>query len=430
MSRALVAAVAGVVILVSGISFSLSRPIIRDKLKLMPQRTASIPVAKVRRGDVTMSVTARGYLQGGDPDVLSAPMTEGDMRIKFLSKPGDLVKAGDVVLQFDTSDQDSKLTEAEADLAEAEQQVQKAQAESEAQQEENAYQLLKAKAEVRQAELEVRRNRLLPTISARQNDLALLAARDRLAQLEQDLASRQASNAASIEIQEAVRKKAQTRAETARRNIEQMTVRARRAGYVSIRMNTNTQFFMPGMSFPLFKVGDRVNAGMAIAEIPDLKGWEVTALVGELDRGHLAAGQKVDIHVIALPFRSFIGKIKNIGGMAGSAWDRHFECRMTLDNPVPELRPGMNVQVAVTTDVMRNVLWLPAQALFESDGRTFIYAPSGSGFSPRDVKLERRSESQVVITGLSEGQEVALASPDQESNKSQAPAGAMRAIQR
>jgi hypothetical protein len=66
---------------------------------------------------------------------------------------------------------------------------------------------------------------------------------------------------------------------------------------------------------------------------------------------------------------------------------------------------------------LKNVLWIPAQALFESDGRTFVYArtPEG-GFATADVKLVRRSESQVVITGMNEGQQVALARPDQKKD--------------
>jgi HlyD family secretion protein len=390
-----------------------------------------IPVAKVKRGDVTFTVTARGKLQGGNPENLAAPMTSGgELRITALKKPGETVKAGEVVLQFDTTEQAFKFKEAESDLAESEQQVLKARAESEAQQEENAYSLVRAKADVRQAELEVRRNPLVSTITAKQNDLALEAARDRLAQIEHDLVNRSASSQAAIELQQAARQKAQTAADTARRNIEQMTVRAKRDGYVSVRQNTNVNFFMTGMTLPLFKVGDRANPGMVIAEIPDLEHWELTANIGELDRGHLAAGQKVEIRVVALPFRDFTGRIKNIGGTTGPIWDRHFECSMTIDNPAPELRPGMNADIVITTEVMRNVLWLPGQAVFESDGRTHVFVPSGSGFAPHDVKVLRRSESQVVIAGLNEGQAVALASPDQQSKQSAGRSGAMQAIPR
>jgi hypothetical protein len=121
--------------------------------------------------------------------------------------------------------------------------------------------------------------------------------------------------------------------------------------------------------------------------------------------------------VIAVPNRSFTGHVKDIGGTTGQPWDRHFECKITLDNASPELRPGMSATIVVTTEEMHNVLWLPAQALFESDGRTFVYARSGTGFAPKDVSLVRRNESKIVIQGLPEGQEVALANPAEMAKK-------------
>jgi hypothetical protein len=90
---------------------------------------------------------------------------------------------------------------------------------------------------------------------------------------------------------------------------------------------------------------------------------------------------------------------------------------MKLDDPAPEMRPGMSVRLVITTDVLRGVLWIPAQALFESGSRTYVYAPSGASFAPRDVQLVRRSESQVVVEGLSQGQVVALSNPEQAPQK-------------
>ena len=37
----------------------------------------------------------------------------------------------------------------------------------------------------------------------------------------------------------------------------------------------------------------------------------------------------------------------------------------------------MSAKIVVTTDEMQDVLSLPAQALFESDGRTFVYVQIG-----------------------------------------------------
>ena len=75
-------------------------------------------------------------------------------------------------------------------------------------------------------------------------------------------------------------------------------------------------------------------------------------------------------------------------------------------------------------------LWAPAPSLFESDGRAFVYLQTPEGFRPHDVKLVRRSESQVIIEGLREGSAVALASPDQQTDKKKAgeAGGALKAI--
>ncbi len=386
------------------------------------------PTTRVKRGDVALTVTAKAELRGGNSEEVAAPMTgESEMHIRFLRKAGDVVNEGDVVLELDTTEQAYKQKEAEADLAEAEQQVIKAKADGDAQQEENNYSLLKARADVRQAELDCRKNRMLSAIVAKQNDLALESAKDKLKQLEQDLANYKATGQAGIAIQEAARKKAEVQAATARKNIDAMTIKAHRAGYVAIRQNPNINYGYRGMTLPPFRVGDRVSPGMVVAEIPDLKSWEMAANIGELDRGHLTTGAKVDIAIVALPFQKFHGRVKDMGGTTGPPWDRHFECKIALDDPAPELRPGMNANVVINTEVLHNALWVPGQAVFESDGRTFVYVKSGSGFAPADVKLVRRGESQAAITGVKEGQVVALANPDQQTDK-KAGGGALQAL--
>lgn len=393
--------------------------------------TSAIPTTTIRRGDLTLTVTARGELQGGNSEMLTAPMTGGsDMAITDLRAPGEVVNPGDVVVQFDTTEQGYKLKEAEADLAEAEAQVAQATAESAAKEEEDRYSLLQATAELRVAELEARRNELLAEIVAKQNDLAVSAARDRLAQIEHDLANRKATSQAGILIQEAALNKAKVKAETARKNIESMTLRARSAGYVAVQQNTNSDFMYRGMQLPMLQVGDTVRAGMAVAQIPDLRNWEMTARIGELDRGHLALGQAARITIVALPGQDFGGRVKDLGNVAGPPWDRHFDCKIAIERPSTDLRPGMSARIVITTEVLKNVLWAPAQALFESDGRAFVYERTPDGFRPRDVKLVRRSESQVVVEGLAEGRTIALASPELGKGQDRKAGGALQALPR
>ncbi|MCL4402279.1 MAG: efflux RND transporter periplasmic adaptor subunit [Acidobacteria bacterium] len=402
------------------------------RLRWSPAQASSeaVPTARVKRGDVTVVVTAKGELQGGNSEMLTAPMTGGsDMAITFLRGSGDLVKAGEEVARFDTTEQEFKLKEAEADLAEAEQQLVRAKAENDAAGEEARYSLTGAKTEITLAELEVRRNPLVSSITAQQNNLALEAARDTLSQIQHDMANRQATSAAAIAIQEAARNKARVQAEMARRNIENMTLRAKSTGYVNVQQNTGGNMYFYGMVLPQLQVGDTVRAGMAVAQIPDLKDWEIVASINELDRGHISTGQKAGVAIAALPGKLFTGKVKAVGGTTGPPWDRRFDCRLTLDNPSPELRPGMSTIIKIVTGVVPNGLWVPSQAVFESDGRSFVYLVAPTGVFRRDVTLVRRSESQVVIAGVNEGQLVSLASPEQiAAGKTARSGGALKAL--
>jgi multidrug efflux pump subunit AcrA (membrane-fusion protein) len=296
-----------------------------------------------------------------------------------------------------------------------------------AQQDEDSYALLKASTDVKLAELEVRKNPLLPSLTARQNTLALEAARDHSTQLQHNLANRKATNDAAIAIQEAARGKAESQAKTARQNIEAMTLKAHRDGYVSIQQNSNQNMMYFGMTLPAFQVGDTVRPGMAVAQIPDLKNWEIGAKISELDRGHISVGQSTVVQIVAVPGRVYKGRVKEIGGTSGPPWDRSFECKIALEDPSVELRPGMSSNIVITTDRMKGVLSLPAQALFESDGKTYVYMQTPGGFVPKDVTLVRRNEMRVVVSGLEEGQSVALSNPTEIAKKKSAP-GAMQSL--
>ena len=408
------------------------RAVYMSSVRAASTPATTLPATHVKRGDVVFTVAAKGELQGGNTEMLSAPMTGGGpLVITVLRESGDLVKPGDVVVQFDTTEQEFKLREAEADLAEAEQQVAQAEAESEAKAEEARYALLQAQTDLRIAELECRRNELVSRMQARQNDLAAAAAKEKVQQLEKDLDDRIAAAKAGIAIQEAARSKAKVASETARRNIDSMTLKAKTAGYVARQPNNTEGGMRWGTYLPALQVGDNVRAGMGVAQIPDMHSWEATARIGELDRGHLAVGQEATIEVVALPGRTFKAAIKSIGGTTGPPWDRHFETKLAIADPTAELRPGMSARLSITTGTLKSVLYLPSQALFESDGRKFVYVAAGGSFTPKDVKLVRRSESQVVVEGLNEGQLVALADPQQMKKAQPAgKSGAMQAISR
>ena len=384
----------------------------RKSWHLLAPPPKPVPAVAVQRGNVVISVYASGPVEGGESEQLSAPMIGGgDLHLTSLLESGAPVQPGEIVAQFDTTTQEYNLQQAQADLAEAQQQVLEAQAKAAALEEQNRYALIQAKDAVRLAALDVRRNPLVSAIDAHKNDLALEAARDNLTQLQHDLSSQQANDRALIAQQQAAEQKARMQAQMAQKNIDAMTLRAKTSGYVALRQNTAGNFFFNGMRLPDFQVGDQVNPGMTLAEIPNTQDWTIRARVGELDRGHLAPGQKAVVTLAGIPGQEFAAHIQYVGGSVGPPWDRHSDCTLALDSAPAGLHAGMLASVRIITDRLQNVLWVPAQAVFEQSGHSIVYLRTGGSFVPHEIKVLRRSESQVVVNGLQTGQQVALTNP-------------------
>jgi hypothetical protein len=81
----------------------------------------------------------------------------------------------------------------------------------------------------------------------------------------------------------------------------------------------------------------------------------------------------------------------------------------------------MSARIEIITAELSDALWLPSQALFDRDGKKFVYLSRGGSFAPLDVELVRAGESKVVIQGLEEGAVVALADPTKKTESG--PAG-------
>jgi multidrug efflux pump subunit AcrA (membrane-fusion protein) len=389
----------------------------------------TVPTTTVRRGRVTITVTSKGELQGGNSELLVVPTTGvGDVAITHLRPTGDIVQAGDAVIEFDTTLQEYNLREADADLAETQQRVLQAEAEAKAALEEARWTTVNADAQVKLAELEVRKNPLLAANVARQNDISLEAARNRKAQAERDFKNRQTTADAAITMQKANEQRSKLLMETAQTNISNMVLKAKTGGYVHVLGNGNGQLYYDGAVIPDFQVGDMVRTGQTIAQIPDMSTWEVRANIPELDRGYLDVGQVVEVQPTVLAGRALKGRVKAIGGTSGYGAYRRFDCRISLDEKHPALRPGMSVYVTITVAAMDNVLWLPSQALFEENNRAYVYLKGPQGFVQKDVTRVRKGESQTVIEGLPEGTEIALSRPDREPSEGKGDNSVLKAI--
>jgi HlyD family secretion protein len=379
-----------------------------------------IPTTTVKQADLQLKILTTGGLRSKESRVIAAPpIAGGTLQIVKLARFGAQVHKGEVVLEFDPSQQEYNLAQNRSDLLQAEQEIAKAKADAAVQTAEDQTALLKAKYAVRRAELEVSKNELVSKIDAQKNILALDEAKRALAQLEQDIHSHSASNKAALAISEEKRHKARLAMDQAEENIKKMRITAPIDGLVVIHGNRDATggWFFDGMTLPDYHVGDQVNPGSSIAEVIDVSHLELYAQVGETDHSNLKPGQPVDIQVYALPSDHFTGKVETVGGATSHEfWDDNtqhkFDVTVLLDKPDPRLRPGFAAQLSIRGDQLSNAVSIPSEAVFDREGKKIVYCKQHGSFDAQQVKIRALSEGRAVLEGIRPGTVVALVNPE------------------
>jgi HlyD family secretion protein len=381
--------------------------------------SGTIPTSRVKRGDLEMTVNATGELRAIHMETMTAPpIGGGSLEITRLLHTGTVVKKGDLVMEFDPSEQLFKLEQNRSELLQAEQEISKAKADAAVVAAQDKVAMLKAHFDVRRAELDVQKNELVSTIDARKNDLALEGARRVLAELEQDVKSRSASGQATIALAQEKRNKAKLAMDQAQLNISKMRVAAPMDGLVALEKNERAAggMFWGGMTLPEYRQGDQVEAGAAVGQVIDPKDMELSAKVGELDRNNIKGGQPVDIRLDALPGETLHGTVKSLGGMSQRRfWEADsfakFEITIALASKDSRLRPGLTAQVVIHGEPRKDVLYLPRQAVFLKESKKVVYVKNGSSFEPRELNIVTENESRAAVEGIAAGTEVAMVDP-------------------
>jgi multidrug efflux pump subunit AcrA (membrane-fusion protein) len=134
-----------------------------------------LPTADVRRGEFVDALEIRGDIKPLRSVVLAAPMQAGDLQIVKLAKGGAMVKAGDVVVEFDGSMLRRTMQEKQSELKQADAEIEQTTAQTRITKEQNATELMRANYNIQRAKLEVQKG---DTVSRIENEKAKLALAD------------------------------------------------------------------------------------------------------------------------------------------------------------------------------------------------------------------------------------------------------------
>jgi len=399
---------------------------------------ASIPIVRVTKDPVEVKVYTIGELRPARTAMVTAPpVAGGALQIIHLLKTGTYVKQGDIVVEFDPSEQQYNLEQSKSQLDEADQQMRKMKADQAVRAAQDNVTLLKAQFAVRRAELKVKGNDVLSGMDARKNVISLEEAKRKLEQLQRDLKSRASSDAADLAVQNVARAKAMFGMKLAQQNIDNMTYRAPISGIVALGQNLDSLMTASGgitissiEEIPEFKEGDQAYPGRFIAQIQDVQQMEITSKVTETDRASLESVQAVEVVVDSRPVKTYGGKIKSLAQSAMSGNDmqsevdylealstRSFAAVFEVDTHGDPLNLGVTARVTIRGKNVNDALSIPRQALYQKEGKPVVYLRRAEEWEAHEVQVKYLTESRAVIGGLAEGTAVALVNPDQQKGK-------------
>lgn len=124
-------------------------------------------------------------------------------------------------------------------------------------------------------------------------------------------------------------------------------------------------------------VGIQNAEGSTLMTLGDMSTVTAEVKVDETDIPGVTVGQSADVTVDALPGKIFKGHVTEVGNQAllrstgvstsqsttGTEEAKDFKVVVTLDNPSPELRPGLSATARITTAHKDNVIAIPLQSL-------------------------------------------------------------------
>ncbi len=384
-----------------------------------------IPTAEVKRGEFVDYVQIRGEIKALNSVQLTAPSSAGDLQIVKLVPTGTMVKAGDVVVQFDTSTVQRTLEQKQSELKSAEADIEHSRAETRLTQEQQATDVLQGRYDVDRAKLDTSQQEILSEIDGAKNRLKLTDAEQKFKELQQKDKSTKASGDAEIEAKKLKRDKALFDVRVAERQLASLTLRAPADGMVTIMPNFRARNWMTGGSTPDFKEGDRAWPGAVVAELPDLKVVRASARVDESDRGRLNTSQTATVRIDAIADKEFHAAVAEISPLAKldySSWPftKNFDIAIQILDADQRIRPGMSATGRIAVEKIANGILVPPDAVFEKNGGSVAYVLHGPKFEERTVQVARRNKSELLISsGLNAGEKVALKDPIQEKTQAQ-----------
>lgn len=154
--------------------------------------------------------------------------------------------------------------------------------------------------------------------------------------------------------------------------------------------------------------GEAVSASKAILRLIDTGRLFAEVAVDEVDIAQLRLGQKTRVTIDAYPEEIFAGKVVYIAPETTTSQGLVVvEVKIQLEKADPKLKPGFTASADILVGEAKNVLFLPVEAVSETERGNFVVVSKDHSPTRRKVALGISDGTNVEIKkGLEEGEMV------------------------
>jgi multidrug resistance efflux pump len=268
----------------------------------------------------------------------------GRVTLTKIIASGVRVKTGDVLVEFDRTQQVDNARDAQAKFDDLSHQVEQRLAQNRADAAKRASDLQAAEADRAKAELELRKGPLLSDIDRLKNEVKAEAAREHVASLQKSSGFHDQADAAAVRILELQRDRQKVSLDRALSNADKLEIHAPLDGMVALEnVWRNNSMGKP-------QEGDQLWTGQPLIRLFDPSEMEVRAQVGEPDYAFLTPGCRAKVRLDAYPDLVFDAHMISASPVASSGLGspiKTFSAIFRLDQSDVHLLPDLSAAVVL-----------------------------------------------------------------------------------
>jgi len=373
----------------------------------------------VKRGAMTRTIRVGGTLAAVHFGGISSPALRGarfQLTLVRIADAGKVVKAGDVVAEFDRQQQRINYEDHEAQFNSLNDSILKRKAELKIEREKQLSDLQKAEADVATQRLENRRNEVVSKIDAEKNQQALAEAEATLKMQKETLDLKKISADAEIRLLEIGRDRERLQMEQARINYEKLVVKAPVDGMVAYQ----SFWKQNGNKMGTPQEGDTVWPGLVFMQIVDTSSMAMRARVNQLDAKYIRVGGPAQIRLDAYPGLLLQARVESLSplGQNGPFGDktRLFSIGLSITGTDRRLIPDISASADIEIENIPDSVLVPRGAVARLPAGDYVWVQTPSSVERRQVALGLHDDVYwAVSSGLKEGEMIAAIVPDDTS---------------